>query len=429
MPTDSPALPVLAAPSAPRNASAGAAGTLGLLFLVYVFNYLDRSLIFILFQPIKAELALTELQLALLGSTSFVLFYTTLGLPFGRLAERASRTRMIAGGLALWSAASALTGAMHDFPSLFCCRVLVGVGEATLGPAALSLLSDLFPPRQRATVSAAFSAGIPVGAGAALLCGGLLAARYGWRQAFFACGLPGVALAALVLTLREPVRGGSERPVAAPDEPGWAALHALLRTPALPATVAGYAFFAVASNALSMWVPTLLVRVHGLPLAQAGLRCGLIATAAGLVGVLAGGALADRWRARVAGGRLRFTAVAAAACVPLWLALLHARSAAGVLVPFAGLVALGLAWLGPAAADVQDLAGVGRRSTAIGAYFFVVNAIGYGLAPPLIGWLSDVLGVARDATVMRTSLLLCPAAALAAAAVLYVSARRIEHQY
>src|SRR5579872_5491911 len=158
---------------------------LALLFSIYALNYLDRTLIFILFPPIKRELALSDFQMALLGSTSFVIFYTALGIPFGRLADRVVRRDLIAAGLALWSVFSGATGFMTSFAGIFACRVLVGVGEATLGPAALSLLSDYFPRRMRATVGAIYSAGIPLGSGTALFVGGLIAQRYGWRWAFY----------------------------------------------------------------------------------------------------------------------------------------------------------------------------------------------------------------------------------------------------
>jgi MFS family permease len=388
---------------------------LGLLTLVYLFNYLDRTLIYILFQPIRAELPLSDMQLALLGSTSFVLFYTALGLPFGRLADRVSRTRMIAAGLLLWSAASALTGAMHGFYGMFACRVVVGIGEATLGPAALSLLADLYAPRRRATASAIFTAGIPVGAGLALLVGAAIAARWGWRAAFLCCGLPGVALAGVVLLLREPARGARDTAPAAAPEPAARALLLLWRSPGLVRLVLGYALLALSAQALSMWVPTLLGRVHGLPLPRAGLLCGLITAACGLVGVVGGGLIGDRLRARTPAGRVHATAAFALLCAPLWLALLSARSVAGVLIPFGGLTALALAWLGPAAAEVQERAGAARRGLGVGAYFFVVNLIGYGLGPVLIGRLSDLLGGARG---VQGALLLCPAAALGATALL-----------
>src|ERR1700741_4585595 len=156
---------------------------LGLLTLVYVFNYLDRTIIYILLPLIKKEMAFSDLQLALLGSMSFVIFFTVLGIPFGRLADRAVRKNMIAAGLAVWSLFSGLTGFANGFWSLFACRVMVGVGEATLGPAALSLLSDYFPPQKRASVQSIYASGITLGAGLAFFLGGWIGLKYGWRSA------------------------------------------------------------------------------------------------------------------------------------------------------------------------------------------------------------------------------------------------------
>jgi MFS family permease len=176
---------------------------LGLLTLVYVLNFLDRTPIYILLAPIKAEMKFSDFELALLGSTSFTIFYTLLGIPFGRLADRTVRKNLIAAGLAVWSLFSGLTGFGLGFWSIFLCRVMVEVGEATLGPAALSLLSDYFPPRVRATVHAIYSTGIAVGGGVAFFLGGRIAQAYGWRWAFYLLGFPGLLLAALVFFLRE----------------------------------------------------------------------------------------------------------------------------------------------------------------------------------------------------------------------------------
>ena len=158
------AVPAAATPDTPLQRVAPYSWyALSILTLVYVLNFLDRTLIYILFTPIKKEMAFSDLQLALLGTTSFVIFYTLLGVPFGRLADRVSRTTLIASGLAVWSLFSGLTGFAHSFWTLFLCRVMVGVGEATLGPAALSLLSDYCPPRMRGTVQSIYSSGIAVG--------------------------------------------------------------------------------------------------------------------------------------------------------------------------------------------------------------------------------------------------------------------------
>src|SRR5712671_4364470 len=199
-------------PTDPVDQGAGAYAwyALGLLTVVYVLNFLDRTLIYILFTPIKKEMAFTDLQLALLGSTSFVIFYTLLGIPFGRLADRTTRKYLIAGGLAVWSLFSGLTGFAKGFWAMFFCRLMVGVGEATLGPAALSLLSDYFPPRMRATVQSVYASGIAVGGGLAFFLGGWIGQDFGWRWAFYLLGFPGLLLAALVFALREQPRGQTE---------------------------------------------------------------------------------------------------------------------------------------------------------------------------------------------------------------------------
>src|SRR6476469_1765450 len=214
---------------------------------VYVLNFLDRTLIYILFTPIKKEMAFSDLQLALLGTTSFVIFYTLLGIPFGRLADRSSRKNLIAGGLAVWSLFSGLTGFANSFWTLFFCRVMVGVGEATLGPAALSLLSDYFPPRMRATVQSVYASGIAIGGGLAFFLGGTIGQLYGWRWAFYLLGFPGLILAVLLFFLREPPRGTTEGTATTYGASDW---KMLFRSRPLRFLYFGYALFGLASNNL-----------------------------------------------------------------------------------------------------------------------------------------------------------------------------------
>src|SRR5215210_3422395 len=187
------------------KASSYAWYALAVLMVVYILNFLDRTIIYILFPLIKKEMEFSDTQLALLGTTSFVIFYTVLGIPFGRIADRGSRTRLIAIGVVVWSLFSGLTAFANDFWTLFACRVMVGVGEATLGPAAISLLSDYFPPLRRATVTSIYSMGIAIGAGLAALLGGSLS-QFGWRTAFMLIGFPGAVFGILVFFLREPTR-------------------------------------------------------------------------------------------------------------------------------------------------------------------------------------------------------------------------------
>ena len=383
---------------------------LAVLTAVYVLNFLDRTLIYILFTPIKKEMAFSDLQLALLGTTSFVIFYTLLGIPFGRLADRISRTKIIAIGLAVWSLFSGLTGFAHSFWTIFFCRVMVGVGEATLGPAALSLLSDYFPVRMRATVQSIYSSAIALGGGLAFFLGGWIGQAYGWRWAFYLLGFPGLALALLVYLLREPERGRTESTAALQTSNDW---RALLRSAPLRYLILGYAFVGLASNNISVWVGTFFVRVHGLDLAFVGRAAGVIGVIVGIPAMI----LAGRFSDRISGGRSIFTASAAALSVPLWIALLFTNNLLTLLAINIVLYALAILWVGPAVADVHDLAGPHLRGLAIGIFFSAVNIAAFAIGSPLIGKLTDRL---HD---MRYSLLVCPVACAIGATLLWMGSR------
>jgi MFS family permease len=391
---------------------------LAVLTAVYVLNFLDRTLIYILFTPIKAEMAFTDLQLALLGSTSFVIFYTTLGVPCGWLADRVSRKNMIAVGLMIWSLFSGLTGFANSFWTIFFCRMMVGVGEATLGPAALSLLSDYFPPRMRATVQSIYSSGIAIGGGLAFFLGGWIGQTHGWRMAFYLLGFPGLLLAILVFLLREEPRGITES-AASPSKSGWSVLA---QSPAFWLLCVGYSLVGLASNNITVWVGTFFVRVHHFTVAQIGMAAGVMAIVVGVPAMILGGYFSDRI-ARVLGSRMAFTAMTAIVSVPLWIALLFANNVAALIVVNVVLYALAILWVGPATADVTDIAGPKARGLAIGIFFSMVNIAAYGFGSPIIGKVSDVLGATTNAEQMRYALLLCPAACALGAIVLWMGNR------
>ncbi|HSK79998.1 MAG TPA: MFS transporter [Thermoanaerobaculia bacterium] len=394
-----------------------------LLTVVYVLNFLDRSIIYILFTPIKAEMAFSDLQLALLGTTSFVIFYTLLGIPFGRLADRVVRKNMIAGGLAVWSLFSGLTGFADSFWTLFLCRVMVGVGEATLGPAALSLLSDYFPPRMRATVQGIYSSGIAIGGGLAFFLGGWIGQSFGWRWAFYLLGFPGLLLAAAVFFLREPARGTTEVSTVRYGRGDW---KILFRSAPLRYLYFGYALFGLAANNLGIWLPSFFVRVHDVGLALLGTAAGILAVAVGLPVTILGGWASDRFRRLGRGGRMAFSAFAALASVPLWLGLLYSDHLGLVVALNVVLYGLALIWVAPATADLHEIAGPHLRGLGIGIFFSTVNIVAYGIGSPLIGKLNDALGVTADPERMRLSLLLCPAACAVAALLLWLGSRARE---
>jgi MFS family permease len=413
--------PVPAEIAAPDRVPAYSWYALAILTAVYVLNFLDRTLIYILFTPIKAEMSFSDLQLALLGTTSFVIFYTLLGIPFGRLADRVSRKLLIGSGLAVWSLFSGLTGFAHSFWALFFCRVMVGVGEATLGPAALSLLSDYFPPRMRATVQSVYASGIAFGGGLAFFLGGWIAQAHGWRWAFYLLGFPGLLLAALVFALREQPRGTTESPAAvARGSNDW---ELLFRSVPLRYLYAGYALFALSSNNLGIWVPTFFIRVHHMSLLMIGTAAGVLSIVVGIPVTILGGYYSDRFSRKLRGGRMAFTACAALVSIPLWLGLLYANGIFALILLNVVLYGLALMWVGPAAADVHDIAGPNLRGLGIGIFFSAANIVAYGIGAPLIGKLNDVLGVTKNPEQMRLALLVCPVACVLSALLLWMGSR------
>jgi MFS family permease len=405
-----------------QRPSAYAWYALGLLTFVYVLNFLDRTLIYILFTPIKKEMAFSDLQLALLGTTSFVIFYTALGIPFGRLSDRVVRKNMIAGGLAVWSIFSGLTGFADSFWTLFFCRVMVGVGEATLGPAALSLLSDYFPPRRRATVQAIYSSGIAVGAGLAFFLGGWVGQHFGWRWAFYLLGFPGLFVALFVFLLKEKPRGQTETSTVRYTSKDW---KILFQSVPLRYHYLGYALFGLAANNLSIWGATFFTRVHKFDIATIGLWGGILSLVAGVPGTILGGWFADRFRGFGRGGRMLFSSIAALIAIPFWLLLIFSNAIPFLLLANFVLLGLSLMWLGPAAADVHDIAGPQLRGLGIGIYFFSVNIAAYAVGSNLIGKLNDWLGVSTNPLEMRYSLLICPAACGLAALMLWFGSRSL----
>ncbi len=288
-----------AAPELRAPSRAYANYVLGVLVLVYVMNFVDRQLISILIEPIKAEFGASDAEMGILTGFAFAIFYTIAGIPVARLADLWLRRSVIAIGLAVWSAMTALTGLSRSFTELTLARIGVGIGEAGGTPPSHALLSDYFPPERRATALGIFSLGVPLGTLVGYSLGGWIGEHFGWRAAFVWIGLPGLALALLVrLTVREPRRGGYE---ATRRAGGSATTGEVLRhlralqtfrwlVPAVSlASFSGYGF--------AIWKPVFLMRVHDFSMAEAGLWIGLLSGATGFLSTLLGGFVAD-WLAR-----------------------------------------------------------------------------------------------------------------------------------
>jgi MFS family permease len=396
---------------------------LGLLMIVYVLNFLDRSIIYILFPLIKKEMSFSDTQLALLGTTSFVIFYTVLGIPFGRIADKGSRTKLIAIGLATWSLFSGLTGFADSFWTLFACRVMVGVGEATLGPAAISLLSDYFPPAKRATVTSIYSMGIAIGAGLAAIFGGYLS-QIGWREAFFIVGFPGIALAVLVFFLREPDR--NKLSLASETNYPSDVWKMLLFNRSFILLCLGYALLGLATNNISVWGTIYLTRLYNLPIPIIGYWTGVLTLLAGVPATLFGGIIADWFRGKSRGGRMFFGALLSIISLGLWLIILSTDNFTLIIAAAFVLLFAALSWLGAAAADATEIAGANLRGLAIAIYFFTVNIFAYLIGSNLIGLLNDQLGASVNPRMMRYALLVCPVACLLSAICLWLGSRSMD---
>lgn len=394
---------------------------LALLMVIYVLNFLDRTIIYILFPLIKKEMEFSDTQLALLGTTSFVIFYTILGIPFGRIADRGSRSKIIAIGVIIWSLFSGLTAFANDFWTLFACRLMVGVGEATLGPAAISLLADYFPAARRATVTSIYSMGIAIGAGMAALLGGSLS-QFGWRTAFMLIGFPGILFGVLAFVLKEPARTTAAANDVNYSPTDW---KRLLTDPIFILLCVGYSLFGLATNSISIWGAVFISRVHTIDIPTYGFWAGVLTLAAGIPATLFAGAIADWFKAK-GFGRMAFGVLLCLVSVPLWIAVLFSGNFY-VIVP-AGFLLLftGLGWVGAAAADVTEIAGVNLRGLGVAMFFFAVNVGSYLIGSNLVGILSDKFGSTAEPKMLSYALLVCPASCVAGAVLLFVGNRKMK---
>jgi MFS family permease len=392
--------------------------------LAYIFNFLDRTILSILAGPIIKDLGLTDTQFGLLSGPPFAVLYSVLGVPFAYLADRTSRSRVIAAALAVWSGFTALCGTASAFWQLFVFRMGVGVGEAGGVAPSYALIADYFPPQRRARALAIFSLGIPIGSAAGTLIGAYLASWIDWRAAFTAMGIAGLLLApVMVVLVRDP-----PRPAAAKDDP-----VPLLRVFPLLARKRSFWLLAFSASSSSLagygllaWVPSVLERSFGLGLVARGQFMASILLLGGSIGVFGGGWLADRlglmdrrWYARLPAIAWLITAptFAVGLMVPnLWVAWPL------LLIPNA----LNILWLGPVTTAVQHLVPQRMRATASASFLFINNLIGLGVGPLLVGRVSDALKATYGAESLRYAAIGCTAFYLLAALLMFFAAKRLR---
>ena len=380
---------------------------LGVLVLVYTVNFIDRQILSILLESIKLDLGLSDQALGFLAGFAFAAFYATLGIPIALWADRGNRRNLISIALTLWSAMTALSGFAQNFAQLALARIGVGIGEAGCSPPAHSLISDYYPPRERATALGIYSLGIPLGIMFGLFAGGWINEAFGWRQAFFVVGIPGVVLALVVrFTLPEPVRGMSERRPVDDHRPGMLeTFRFLAKRPTFLHIAAGSALACFVGYGVISWFPSFLIRSHGMKTTEIGLWFGLMMGIAGGAGMFLGGYLADRWGARDSRWYLWIVAVAMVVALPFGAAAYLASNPYWALALLALPVFASNFWQATTFAQIQGMVRLRMRSVASAVLLFIANIVGLGAGPWAIGAVSDLLAPQYGADSLRWSLM------------------------
>lgn len=378
---------------------------LTLLTIVSFFNYLDRWVIAILLEPIKRELSLSDAQMGLVAGFAFALLYATVGLPLARIADRRSRITLLSVCLALWSAMTAMTGLVRNFVELFMVRMAVGIGEAGCGPAAHSVIGDIFPRGRRPLAISIFQAGGVLGQSAGLAVAGIVAQIWGWRAALMVLGILGIPLALLIyFTVREPARSIDH--AQSSSESMLATLKILFARPPLRHLVIGVSIAAFGSYGMIQWVPSFFIRLHGLSLAEVGGYVGAVKGAAGVLGTLFGGFALTRlgprdirwefwWPMAMFGAGPLFYLVSFT--LADWKVALTLQMIGSFISAAAGGVAL---------AAVQSYAEPFRRATALAILGLTSSLLGLGLGPVAVGVASDLLAPAFGTESLRYALIL-----------------------
>ena len=387
----------------------------GLLFFLTalnILNFVDRMLIASLAPLLIRDLNLSRAQIGLLTGFGFVFFYTFVGLFLGMAADRFRRMPLIAAGVGLWSAMTALSGLARSFMALAIPRIFVGIGEATLTPAAISMLGDAFPPRRLGLAVGVYYAGIPLGLATALISSSIIAPRYGWRFSFYVLGIIGLVATGALFLFREPPR----RKVAeAKARPAVGEIvrdlgRALVQRPALLLALIGGSLLCYGSGAALLGV-TWLVEERGFEYSNAAFSAGIVAVVAGFLGNVAGGAFGDFCEKRFRAGRLwSLVIMTVALSIPAWLFYSITPGTplfyACWLLTSAGTTA----WFGPLFSAYQELAPAHTRSTMVAFALLVLNLLGVGPGPLITGMIGDTrsLGFGLLASVIVTALAVIP---------------------
>ncbi len=396
---------------------------LGLLFLISVINFLDRQVLSILQEDIRADLALTDSQLGLLA-LGFGVLYAVFALPVGRLADSHSRKGILLACLTLWSAVTSATALVQSFVALLAARMGVAVGEAGVNPTAHSMIADRFSLTERATAIAVYGAGVPVGLMLSITLGGLIADSYGWRYTFLFFGLPGLALAIFFyLTVAEPERGEADGLKRVADQKSmWQTLRRLAHSKAYVFIVAGATAQALVGYSTLHWLPSFYIRAFDLTPSDVAVSLGPLIGVTGLVGILATAYLGDRLARRDIRWYAWVLAASMAISYPFYVLALQADSFQISLGMIAVPLFFATAFLGISNALVQSLVPVRMRGMAAAVKTICLNIVGFGVGGQVVGVLSDALSTTTAGDGLKSALTIVVTANLVALILYLISA-------
>lgn len=417
-----------------------------ILVVVYTFNFIDRQILGILKEPMKAELGLTDTQLGILGGLPFAIFYATMGIPIAWLADRSSRKIIMSAALTIWSGFTAVCGLMTSFWGLLFARMGVGAGEAGGVAPAYSLIADYFPPEKRARAMAIYAFGIPIGSAIGIVMGGVLLEVTTWRMAFIIVGLLGVLIAPIFLfTVKEPVRGGFDKDQTDQKPAGFfEVLSYISGKPTFWIMSLGAASSSMMGYGLIYWLPSFFRRSFGemLPTFFAWLPdflvpaepgamfypsyfYGAILLLGGVAGIWLGGFVSDVFGKKNKGAYALVPAIAFALTIPFFLLGVLSQDLRIVFVAFLFIQSLSLMWLGPITSAFQHIVPANMRATASAIFLMINSLIGISLGSFIIGGVSDILKAEYGDEALRYSLLGGTVFYAIAAILLYISSRRL----
>lgn len=380
---------------------------LGVLLIANVLSFVDRQILVLLVQPIRHDLGISDIRISLLQGFAFTILYSILGLPLGRYADSGNRRNLIIFGVSIWSVMTVMCGFAQSYSELFMARIGVGIGEAALAPAAYSMICDVFHPQRRGAALGVYSSGIYLGIGVSVALGGaVLAFIHGaaevtlplvgvvrsWQAAFICVGVPGLAVALLMLTVKEPARRADCMSGKNNHSLTEAWRYLVNHRSLFSRQILGYTCLAAAAYGTGSWVPSYLIRIHHMSPSKAGITYGVAVSVLGTVGGVIGGLLGDRWlAAKRSDARILISVISCLFWIPCIIAGTQTGTPMTVVVMMGAASCFSSACNGLGPTTLQDMVPGWLRGQATALFFFVINLIGLGIGPTSVALATDLL--------------------------------------